>query len=183
MEPVLRETHALLRRVLALPCATTALVQGHCLGGGFELALACDIIIAAEDAACGLPEIHLGAFPPGAAGLLPPRVGSARAAEAILTGKSRCAAEWRELGAVAAVVPRGRLLTAAGEWFDAHLASRSAVAIAAAAQAARLTLRAAAEPVLAAAEQLYLEEVLPTHDASEGVNAFLEKRAPQWKGR
>ena len=183
MEHVLLETHATLRQVLALPCATTALVQGRCLGGGFELALSCDLIIATDEATLGLPEIALGAFPPAGASLLPLRVGAARAAEAILTGAARPAAAWRDWGAVSGVVSSGRLIDSAGEWFDTHLASRSAAALAAAAQASRLALRAAGEPAMAAAERLYIERVLPTHDAAEGVRAFVEKREPRWTHR
>lgn len=183
MEAVLPDTHALFLRLLALPCATAALVRGQCLGGGFELALACDTIVAETDATLGFPEIRLAAFPPAAAALLPLRIGATRAADAVLTGTSRSAAEWHQVGAVAVVVPRGTLLDAAGAWFDEHLAPRSTVAVAAAAEACRLTLRAAAEPALRAAERLYLERVLPSRDAAEGVAAFLEKRPPRWNDR
>jgi cyclohexa-1,5-dienecarbonyl-CoA hydratase len=183
MQDVLPETHALLRQLLGLPLPTAALVEGRCLGGGFELALACDLVFASEDASMGMPEIGLAAFPPAGAALLPLRVGASRAAEAVITGAARPADAWRQAGLVAAVVPRGSLPKAAGEWFDAHLARRSAVALAAAAVASRLTLRAAAEPAIAAAERLYLDRLLPTHDASEGVRAFMDKRTPQWKDR
>jgi cyclohexa-1,5-dienecarbonyl-CoA hydratase len=183
MEQVLPETHALLRQLLGLPVPTAALVQGRCLGGGFELALACDIILASEGASIGLPEVGLAAFAPAAAALLPMRIGTSRAAAAMLTGEARDAAEWRDAGLVTIVGPRGRLLEAAGEWFDRHLAPRSAVALAAGAQASRLTLRTAAEPALAAAERLYLERTLPSHDATEGVRAFIEKRKPKWRDR
>lgn len=183
MADVLPETHALLRQLLGLPVVTAALVEGRCLGGGFELALACDVIIASEDASIGFPEIALSAFPPAGAALLPLRIGASRAAQAVITGTARPAAEWKDAGLVATVVPRGALLEEAGAWFDAHLAPRSAVALAAAAAASRLTLRAGAEPAIAAAERLYMERVLPTHDASEGVRAFLEKRPARWKDR
>lgn len=183
MEQVLPETHALLRQVLALPASTAALVAGQCLGGGFELALACDTIVADEASSLGLPEIRLGVFPPAGAALLPPRVGASRAADAILTGVPRSGAEWREAGLVAAVAARGTLQGCAERWFDTHLAPRSAVGIVAAARASRLTLRAAAEPALVEAERLYLDDVLPAHDAAEGVRAFIEKRSPQWKDR
>lgn len=180
MEAVLPETHALFRRILALPTATAAIVQGRCLGGGFELALACDAIIAAEDATLGLPEIRVGAFPPAGVALLPLRIGAARAVSSVITGEPRPATAWRDAGLIEIVAPRGRALDAARQWFDTHLAPRSAVAIAAAAQASRFALRAIAEPAIAAAEKLYLERVLPSRDAREGVQAFIEKRAPHW---
>jgi cyclohexa-1,5-dienecarbonyl-CoA hydratase len=180
MEQVLQETHALLRRVLALDAPSAALVRGRCLGGGFELALACDMILAGERASLGLPEIALAAFPPGAAALLPVRAGASVAASAILTGAARSAEAWRRAGLVEAVAPDAALIDMAGQWFDAHLATRSAIALSAAARASRLALRAVAEPALAAAEKLYLDRVLTTRDAAEGVQAFVEKRPPEW---
>ena len=183
MEQVLPETHALLRQILALPSATASLVQGRCLGGGFELALACDAILATEDASFGLPEIVLGAFPPAGAALLPLRVGASRAASAVLLGGELDAAAWQKNGLIDVVAPRGALQQAAVAWFRDRLALRSAVGISAAARASRMTLRAAAEPAIRDAEKMYLEEVLPTHDAAEGVRAFVEKRPPHWKDR
>ena len=95
---VLPEAHALIVDLLTLPAPTAAVVRGRCLGGGFELALACDFIFAAETATFGLPEIALGVFPPAGAVLLPWRVGGARATSAILTGTPRSAADWRAAG-------------------------------------------------------------------------------------
>lgn len=181
MEDILPETHALIRDLLAFPAATAALVQGRCLGGGFELALACDTILATRDAMLGLPEIQLGVFPPAGAALLPLRVGASRAASAVLTGTMQPAAHWHDAGLVERVVAPHALVTEAGNWFDSHLAPRSAAAIAVAAEASRLTLRAQAEPAIEGAERIYLERVLATHDAVEGVRAFLEKRAPRWR--
>ncbi len=181
MATVLPETHALFRRVLAFPAPTAALVEGRCLGGGFELVLTCDDILATDGAAFGLPEIRLAAFPPAAAALLPPRVGASRATRAIVTGQMQGAGYWHDAGLVSMVAPRASLLEAAGGWFDAHLAPHSAVALAHAVKAARFTLRAQAEPALAAAEQDYLEHLMKTADAAEGVQAWMEKRAPNWK--
>jgi cyclohexa-1,5-dienecarbonyl-CoA hydratase len=183
MERVLIETHAVFRRLLALPVATAALVEGRCLGGGFELALTCDVIIAAEDASLGLPEVRIGAFPPAGSALLPVRVGASRAAAAVIGGVARSAAVWHQAGLIEMMAAKGSTAAAAGEWFDTHLAPHSAVALAAAAQASRYVVRAAVEPAMAAAERLYLERVLSTHDAAEGVRAFVEKRAPEWKDR
>src|SRR4029077_16041014 len=100
---VLPEAHALVYALLDLPIVTAALVRGRCLGGGFEIALACDFIFAEESAVFGLPEVALGVFPPAACVLLPARVGAARATASILTGAAMTAAEWRQAGLVALV--------------------------------------------------------------------------------
>jgi cyclohexa-1,5-dienecarbonyl-CoA hydratase len=180
MPRVLPETHRLLKDLLAFPAPTAALVHGRCLGGGFELVLACDDIIAAQDASLGFPEIKLGAFPPGGAALLPARVGTSRSARAIVTGDPRPAKYWHEAGLLSLVAPNVALLDAAADWFDRHLAPRSAVALTHAAEASRLTLRATAERALDAAEEIYLERLLKTADAREGIQAWLDKRQPRW---
>ena len=181
MPRVLSETHRLIRDLLMFPALTTALVQGRCLGGGFELALACDDIIAAADASLGFPEIRLAAFPPAGAALLPLRVGSSRAARAIVTGEPRPAQYWHEAGLLSLVAPHVELVDAAGDWFDRHLAPRSAVALSHAVEASRLTLRAVAEPALENAERQYLTRLLTTDDAAEGIRAWMEKRQPIWR--
>jgi cyclohexa-1,5-dienecarbonyl-CoA hydratase len=181
MATVLPETHRIIKQVLAFPAPTAALVEGRCLGGGFELALACDDIIATDNAAFGLPEIRLGAFPPAAAAILPLRVGASRATRAIVTGQTQDARYWHDAGLLSLVAPRSALLDAAAAWFDANLAPHSAIALAHAAAAARLHVRGPAEQALDRAERDYLSGLLKTDDSIEGVNAFLEKRAPRWK--
>jgi cyclohexa-1,5-dienecarbonyl-CoA hydratase len=181
MGTVLRETHAVFKRLLAFPAPTAALVEGRCLGGGFELALACDDIIATDDAVFGLPEIKLASFPPAAAALLPLRVGASRATRAIVTGQAQAAQYWHDAGLVSVAGPQASLLDAASAWFDAQLSPHSAVALAHAAAAARLTVRAQAEPALDRAERDYLVGLVTTDDAIEGVQAFLEKRKPRWR--
>ena len=183
MATVLPETHRIIKRLLALPICTAALVEGRCLGGGFELALGCDDIIATETATFGLPEIRLAAFPPAAAALLPLRVGASRATRAIVTGQTQDARYWHDAGLLSMVAPQSSLADAAAGWFDTHLSPHSAVALAHAISAARLTLRAQAEPALDRAERDYLGGLLKTADANEGVTAFLEKRKPVWRGR
>lgn len=181
MRTVLPATHALFKRWLAVPVPTAAIVHGRCLGGGFELALCCDDILAAGDAVFGLPEIVLAAFPPAAAVLLPIRVGASRSARAVLTGDSRPAAYWHDAGLVSVAAGHHAVLDAAREWFDERFASRSATALGVAALASRAVLRAQAEPLLDALERMYLDELLPTDDATEGVRAWMEKRPPRWK--
>ena len=181
MRAVLPETHRIIKRLLAFPASTAALVEGRCLGGGFEVALACDDIIATDNATFGLPEIRLAAFAPAAAAILPLRVGASRATRAIVTGQMQGAQYWHDVGLLSMVAPQSSLLEAAGAWFDAQLSPHSAIAMSHAVLAARLTLRAQAEPALEAAERDYLGGLLKTADATEGVNAWLEKRSPNWK--
>jgi cyclohexa-1,5-dienecarbonyl-CoA hydratase len=180
MATVLPATHAIVKRLLAFHAPTAALVEGRCLGGGFELALACDDMLATDTATFGLPEIRLAAFPPAAAALLPLRVGASRATRAIVTGQLQPVEYWHDAGLVSLVAPQASLLDAAGGWFDAHLSPHSAVALSHAVTAARSTLRAQAEPALDAAERDYLQGLMKSEDAVEGVRAWMERRAPRW---
>ena len=180
MAKVLPETHRLFKRLLAFPAPTAALVEGRCLGGGFELALSCDDVIATDTATFGLPEIRLAAFPPAAAALLPLRVGASRATRAIVTGQTQTANYWHEAGLLSIVGGHVSLGEAAEIWFDTHLAPHSATGLSHAVAAARLTLRGPAEAALDAAERDYLGGLMKTTDAIEGVQAWLEKRPPRW---
>ena len=180
---VLPEAHALIYALLDLPVVTAALVRGRCLGGGFEIALACDFIFAEQSAVFGLPEVTLGVFPPAASALLPPRVGTARATSAIVTGKSIPAADWRDSGLLESVVADGTLGAEVDRWFEAHLHAKSSVALRYATAAARRSLRRHVRKLLPKLEQLYLSDLMQTHDAAEGIAAFLEKRPPKWTDR
>ncbi|MGH9331584.1 MAG: enoyl-CoA hydratase/isomerase family protein, partial [Vicinamibacterales bacterium] len=181
IERVLPDMHRLVFDLLDAPAPTAAIVRGQCLGGGFELALACDFIFAAEDAVLGLPEVKLGVFPPAGAALLPARLGAARAARAVLTGETRPAAEWHAAGLVALVAPAARLSAEIERWFNTHFKPRSAAALRHAALAARLALRDEVARTLPALEQLYLDRLTRTADAAEGIAAFMEKRSPRWR--
>lgn len=170
--------------ILALhhfPLPVIAAVRGRCLGGGFELAQAADVVIAAEDAVFGQPEIHLGVFPPAACALLPLRVRPALAAELIFTGEALTAQQALEAGIAAHVVPAAALDDAAY-----GMASEMARHSAAALRAAKRALRAASvdvEPALERAADIYTNELMRTADAVEGLRAFLEKRPPKWSHR
>jgi cyclohexa-1,5-dienecarbonyl-CoA hydratase len=177
---VLPEMHRMLQDLLAVPAPTAAVVRGRCLGGGFEIALACDAILAASDAVFGLPEIALGVFPPAASVLLGARVGQSRATRAILTGEITPAAAWQEAGLLEAVVPRDELDAAVDAWFE-RLASSSAVALRYATAASRWPLRSDMRRRLPELERLYLDRLMATADPTEGVMAFLEKRPPVWR--
>jgi cyclohexa-1,5-dienecarbonyl-CoA hydratase len=180
---MLPATHALLRDLLTVPAVTLALVRGRCLGGGFELALACDLILASTDAVFGLPEIALGVFPPAASILLPMKAGQTRAAGAVLTGEPSSAVDWHNAGVVNYLAPAGDLDAALERWIDRHLTPRSAVALHHATEAVRMKLRDDVDRLLPDIERLYLERLMATRDAVEGVAAFLEKRSPRWEER
>jgi len=180
--PALAAFHGAIRKLRNLPAVTMAVVQGHCLGGGMELALACDLVLAADDARFGLPEIALGCYPPVAAALLPRRVGRARALELMLTGRVFDAAEADRLGLVSRVVPAAQLDEACKELRDALL-GQSGAALRLAKRAALAGEEQSFEPALAEAERLYLDDLLKTADMHEGIAAFLEKRKPSWKHR
>ncbi|MBP8273058.1 MAG: enoyl-CoA hydratase/isomerase family protein [Acidobacteria bacterium] len=181
IEEVLPDFHALMLDWLHLPMPTAALVRGRCFGGGFELALACDFILAADDATFALPEIALGVFAPAASVLLPARVGLAAATSALLTGATRTSAEWHALGLIERTAPVERLNAAANEWFASGIGRWSAESLRHAVNALRGPVRELAVRELARVEQVYLNDLMPSHDAREGIQAFLDKRAPRWR--
>lgn len=180
VERMLELFHAVIRAVMAMECPTIAAVHGPALGGGCELMLACDIVLAREDAKIGQPEIRLGAFPPVAAALLPRLVGRQHAMDLILTGRVLEAARATEIGLVTEV-----LATAAfGEEVQAYasrLAGLSGPVLTLAKRAVRIGTEAPPEEAIARAERIYLSDLMPLHDAREGVSAFMEKRDPVWK--
>lgn len=172
--------HALLRRMIELPAPTIAAVRGQCLGGGFELVLACDLILAEETANLGSPEIKLAVFPPAASAVLPARVGLNRAADLVLTGASWSGAAAAAAGLVARTAPDGQLEAVLDQWLETDFLPRSPAALRHAAGVVRRPLRRALTAELPKLEVLYLQELMAEPDASEGIRAFLEKRPPRW---
>jgi enoyl-CoA hydratase/carnithine racemase len=174
-------TRAAYTGVLELPMPTVAAVHGFALGGGFEIALSCDLIVADRTAVVGLPEVSVGVIPGGGGTqLLPRRVGAARAAELVFTARRVAAEEARELGLVDALVEAGQdraeALALAGQ-----IAANSPLGLRAAKRALRLghglDLRAGLE-----VEDAAWRSVAFSGDRAEGVAAFNEKRTPQWPG-
>ena len=177
---MLREFHGLIREVLGARCPTVAIVRGHCLGGGMELAIACDFILAASSARFAQPEIKVGAIPPVAAVLLPKLIPEKKALEMILTGEPISGEEALRLGLVNRAVPDAALEEEARQ-FSGQLLKQSPAIVGLARKTARLESRQAFEEALRETERIYLEELVHTEDASEGIQAFLEKRTPKWK--
>jgi cyclohexa-1,5-dienecarbonyl-CoA hydratase len=178
---MLASLHALLGAMLEFPAPVLVAIRGQCLGGGLELALAAGPIFAAHDAMLGQPEMKLGVFAPAASVLLPWRVNQPAAEDLLLSGRSVSAAQAREMGIVQHVVDDPA--TAALAWFDEHLAPRSAACLGLALTAARGARAREARQRLAEVERLYLDELMRTHDANEGLAAFLAKRPPRWEHR
>lgn len=160
------------------PAPTLAVVHGHALGGGCEVALSCDLILAAEGANFGQPEIKLATIAPIAALRLPALVGYRRAAELLFTGETIGAAEAAHIGLINRAVPADQLDAVADDWI-ARLCALSAPALHACKQA--MHLGADRWAALSAVEKLYLEKLMSSADAHEGLAAFLEKRPPAWQ--
>jgi cyclohexa-1,5-dienecarbonyl-CoA hydratase len=180
--PMLAAFHRVFRRLHGLECATVAAVQGPALGGGAELATFCDLVIASERATVGQPEIALGVFPPIAALHYPARIGIPRTLQLLLSGQVIPAREAERIGLVDRVVPPDAL-PAAVDAALARLTDKSAAVLRLAKRAVRLGGADAFETALSDLEALYLDELMGTADAEEGLRAFLEKRAPVWQGR
>ena len=161
---------------------TVAVVDGAALGGGCELVAACDIVIASDRSRFGQPEIKLGVFPPVAAVLLPRIIGERRARELILTGELIDAEEALKMGLVNYVVPRADLAEKTDEVL-AKLRELSAPSLEATRRALDLARGQTLDAALKDVEDLYLNELMKTEDAREGVSAFMEKRKPDWRNK
>ena len=178
---MLTSLHALVLAMLEFPVPILVAVRGQCLGGGLELALAGSLIFVAPDAQLGQPEMKLGVFAPAASCLLPYRVSQGAAEDLLFSGRSVGSEEAKAIGLIEAIAVDPE--TAALAYFDTHLAPKSAAALACAVTAARGPLVADLRRRLAEVERLYLDTLMKTHDANEGLAAFLAKREPQWEHR
>jgi cyclohexa-1,5-dienecarbonyl-CoA hydratase len=170
------------RAIYRFPLPVVVAVQGRCLGAGFELAMAGDVIIAGEGASLGQPEIMLGVLPPAACAFLPHMCPPGVAAELVFTGDAIDAREAKDAGIVRRVVPDELVEEAAAD-LAKRIARHSAAAL-------RLTKRALRGldterqgEALAHAGAVYVDDLMRSHDALEGLEAFMEKRPPTWSHR
>lgn len=173
----------LVRDVATYPVPVAALVEGRCLGGAFELVLACHLVFASPGAIMGCPEVKLGVVPPVLAVLGHLRLGGALAERLLLTGADLDVAAADRAGLLAAVVPAdGDPEAWVTSWYRKTLAPLSAFSLREAVLASRAAsgILAAIHEPLQAAERRYVERLLPSRDANEGIEAFLAKRAPLW---
>ncbi len=179
VKDMLAAFHDLFRALIDLSKPLAAVVRGQCLGGGLELAAFCNWIFASEDAKFGQPEIQLAVFPPVASLVLPHRIGQSAADDLNLTGRSLSAQEAKAIGLVYSVSADPE--QALEEFVQTHILPKSAVALQFAFSASRYLMHEQFLQHIAAVERLYVERLMETHDANEGIAAFLEKRKPVWK--
>jgi cyclohexa-1,5-dienecarbonyl-CoA hydratase len=179
---MLTSFHAVIRAIVASRKVTIAAVRGACLGGGAELAAVCDMVYTARDATWGFPEIKLACYPPVAAVALPALVGQKRGAELILTGRQISGEEALAIGLANRSAQATELDALVQETLD-ELRQLSPMAIAHAKKAMYAWDAIHFDKGLARAEKIYLEELVSTADAREGIIAFLDKRPPKWTGK
>ena len=177
---MIKAFHGMFRRLEKIEIPTMASVYGSCLGGGCELAIFCDLVVASESSKFGQPEIQVGVFPPIAAQIMPRIMGRKAAMDLILSGRIISAQEAGEMGLVNRVVKEEELDAAADEFVKPYL-KLSAEVLRKTKRAINAGLMDDFEPSLKIIEDIYLEELMKTSDAQEGLNAFLEKRKPEWK--
>ncbi len=182
VEPMIREFGALFTQLRTFPVPAIAVVQGAALGGGTELAVACDLVLAGASARFGQPEIKLGVFPPVAAALFPRLIGYQQAARLLFSGETIAATEAAQLGLITFAVADEEVKPRLEQLLH-QFRGLSAAAL-------RLTKRAllygaeqGVERALPWIEDLYLTGLMATVDAGEGLQAFLEKRQPAWADR
>ena len=178
---MLKSLHALVLQLVESPVPVLVAVRGQCLGGGLEVAAAGHLIFAAPGAMLGQPEIKLAVFAPAASCLLPERIGQARAEDLLFSGRSVTAEEAVRIGLVNVVAEDPD--QAALDYFDQHLAPVSASTLRFAVRAVRSDAMQRIRAKIEFVEKMYLEELMATHDAVEGLTAFVAKRAAVWQDR
>ena len=172
--------HGMFRLMDKLGALTVASVFGSCLGGGCELAVFCDLVIANDTAKFGQPEIQVGVLPPIAAQIMPRIIGMKAAIDLIVSGRIISAQEAVTIGLINKVVQKDNLLNETDEFVKSYL-SLSAEVIRVTKKTIKAGLIDDFEPSLKIIEDIYLNELMKTDDAQEGLKAFLEKRKPEWK--
>jgi cyclohexa-1,5-dienecarbonyl-CoA hydratase len=182
VEEMLRKFHAIFRALVSSRKVLIGAVRGACLGGGAELAIMCDVVITSDSATWGFPEISLGCFPPVAVTALASVVGQKNAADLILTGRKISGAEAQVMGLANLAVPNHQVQDHVDELVG-RLAKLSPAALAVSKKSMYVWDAMHFDKGLARAEKIYLEELIRTEDAREGIRAFLQKREPQWTGK
>jgi cyclohexa-1,5-dienecarbonyl-CoA hydratase len=182
VEAMLGKFHAVVRALVASKKVTIAAVHGRCLGGGAELAMVCDMVFTTASAQWGFPEIKLGCYPPVACTALAALVGQKRASELILTGRTISGTEAAAMGLANRAVADEELYATINRTLP-ELLNLSPAALAVTKKAIYAWDSMHFDKGLARSEKIYLEELMKTADAHEGISAFMEKRVPKWAGK
>lgn len=178
---MLKIFHQVFYDLIDLSIPTLAKISGLCLGGGCELALMCNFLFADDSAKLGQPEIVLGVFPPPASLLLPLKIGYAKAEELNITGRTISAHEAKDLGLANAIFPdKTTLSSGVNEFIEQHILPKSASSLRYTVKAVRFRLNEIILNELPGLEKMYVQELMETTDANEGIEAFLQKRKPKW---
>lgn len=177
---LLESFHQTIRLIHNLPMPVVAAVHGGTYGGGMELAVFCDIVLAADDLMIGIPEITLGVYPPVAVALLSQIIGYRRSAELILTGRAIGASEALEIGLVNHVFPASGFRDQTTQYMT-QLTRLSAFSLGNTRRALRKASLPTFEAALTTSERLYLDELMTGKDPEEGLSAFMQKRQPKWQ--
>lgn len=172
--------NGIFKRIEKIQVPVIAAVHGACLGGGMEVAIACDIVVAVKSATFGQPEIKLGFFPPYAAVRLPQLVGPARAIEVCTTGKRYSAEEAQQMGFVAYVAEDDKF-TETVDQIISEIRTSSPLIIRLNKRAVKKHLGLSFTDALEGVSDLFLNELMKTEDTLEGIRSFEEKRRPEWK--
>jgi cyclohexa-1,5-dienecarbonyl-CoA hydratase len=180
-EAMLKGIHGLVLHMVEAPVPILAAVRGQCLGGGLEVALASHLLFTSADAVLGQPEMKLGVFAPAASCLLPELISPGRALDLLVSGRTISGGKAAAIGLAHEAVadPEGAALA----YFETHLKPKSASSLRYAVKAARLDYVARVRAKIERVERLYLDELMKTHDAVEGLESFVAKRAVQWQHR
>ncbi len=184
VKEMLSSFHKLFYNLMELSIPTLAKISGQCLGGGNELALICNFLFADKTAFLGQPEILLGVYAPPASILLPLKIGSARAEELLLTGKTIPAEKALDIGLLNGVFEnKASLEEGLDRWITKNILTKSALSLRYAVKASRVVFNNVLSEKLAELESLFLEGLMETHDANEGIHSFMEKRKPVWTNK
>lgn len=174
--------HKIFYTIIDLHIPTLAKISGQCLGGGFELPLMCNFIFSDKTAKIGQPEILLGVFAPPASSILPLKIGNAKADELLITGKIISGEEAKHIGLANELFEDKEALEAgANLWIEKNILAKSASSLRYATKAARASFDFFMLRNLPLLTDLFIKDLMETHDANEGIKSFMEKRKPEWK--
>ena len=177
---MLKEFHKVCKSIISFEAPTIAMTRGSALGGGCEIAIACDLIVASDKSKFGQPEIKVGVFPPVAAILFPKLINYHKAFELLVLGETIQAQEAKNIGLVNQIFPIDTFDEDSSKYLD-KLMNLSNIVLRHTKKAIKMNLNNEFSDSIDTLEKYYLEKLMTTHDANEGLNAFMEKRTPEWK--